>query len=116
METRDEGEEKAQSRARWALAVAVAALTAPTVYLAARAVDHARGRAADPSLILATPEVDYYYRLALGLWAGSMAMLLARSAFGADRTPAALQRWARIFARLAVPLAVLCALLAVLLP
>lgn len=116
METQDPGAAKDHGRTRLALAVAVFALISPAIYLAARVVDHARGRAADPSLILATPEVDYYYRLLLGIWGGSMALLLARMVLGPQAAPSTELRWTRTLQRLVLPLAIVFALLAVLLP
>lgn len=61
---------------------AVFALAAPLVYAAMRVADYAQGRTADPSLILATPHTDYYFRVGLAAWGG---LLVAMTAWLAAR-------------------------------
>jgi len=53
------------------------ALAAPATYFAERLLEHARGEAGDPRLVLATLHTVYYWRLAVAVWWGGVVAALA---------------------------------------
>lgn len=78
-------------------------------YLGQRALDHARGRAADAAMVLASLHTDFYYRMAIACWAGGAVGLLVfaqlrgrLSAEGASRLGVWLARGAPLLGVLAL--------------
>lgn len=70
---------QAETSRREALSLAAIAfaLTAPATYVAERVLEHVRGEAGDPRMILATLHTVYYWRVAVAFWwAGVVAILV----------------------------------------
>ena len=94
------------ARLRWAAASLVGALTACVVYAADRTWAALFEPPIDPRTIVATARIDYFWRVGLALFVGSVALLLV--------VQLAREREARVlaWATRAAPLVVaLCALL-----
>jgi hypothetical protein len=102
------GDDRARALAAAALVGGVAAAIA---YFAQRALDYARGRAADPAMVIASLRADLYYRMAVALWCGGAAGLVALALSGGRLDEARATRVARAIA-LSAPALLVAAVLA----
>lgn len=71
-----------ERRASAALAALAFAVAAPATYLGERLLEHLRGEAGDPRLVLAALHTVYYWRVGVALWWGVViaVIVLARLA------------------------------------
>lgn len=99
-----------RARAISASALLAGAATA-LLYLGQRALDHARGRAADAAMVLASLHTDFYYRMAIAFWAGGAVGLLVFAQLRGGLTEQGASRLGFWLVR-AAPILGLCALLA----
>ncbi len=63
-------------RSALAFAAMVFALVAPVTYIAERLLEHLRGEAGDPRMVLATLHTVFYWRVAVALWWGGVVAIL----------------------------------------
>lgn len=101
----------AAARAAWAGALVAGALTACLVYALDRTAAAVAGGQFDPLAVVASARIDYFWRMALSTFVGSL-VLLGWPRLVGQRGPAAL----RGLLRCVWPVLALCATLSVLYP
>lgn len=76
-ETTHRAAEPERRRGALAFGGLVFGLAAPITYFTQRLLEHARGEAGDPRLVLATLHTVYYWRVAVAVWWGGVVAALA---------------------------------------